>query len=60
MFPAGTTELMFIIAIINDDILEETETFDVFINSSSLPSNVTSGEPGDVVVIIWDNDGESE
>jgi len=58
-FPAGITESMFSIAIINDDVLEETETFDIIINSSTLPSNVTNGEPGGVVVIIWDNDGRS-
>jgi len=59
MFPAGTTKVMFSIALINDDVLEETETFNVIINSSSLPSNVTIGEFGDAAVIIWDNDGES-
>jgi len=60
LFAAGTTELVFDVILINDDVLEETETFDVIINSSSLPSNVTSGEPGDAAVIVWDNDGESE
>ena len=59
MFPAGTTKVMFSIVLIDDDVLEETEAFDVIINSSSLPSNVTIGELGNVTVIIWDNDGES-
>ena len=60
LFPAGTTESVFNIVIMDDDVLEETETFEVVINFSSLPSNVTSGEPGNAAVIIRDNDGESE
>ena len=59
MFPAGTTKVMFSIVLINDDVLEEAETFNVIVNSSILPSNVTIGELGDATVIIWDNDGES-
>ena len=59
MFPAGTTKVVFNIVLINDDVLEESETFDVIINSSSLPSNVTIGELGVATVIIGDNDGES-
>jgi len=59
-YPAGSTKSVFSIAIINDNVLEKMETFDVIINSSSLPSNVTNGELGDTAVIIWDNDGESE
>jgi len=56
--PAGATEFIFNIVLNNDNILEETETFNVIINSSSLPSNVTIGELGDAAVSIWDNDGE--
>ena len=59
MFPAGITKVVFSIVLINDDVLEESETFDVIINSSSLPSNVTIGELGVATVIIGDNDGES-
>ena len=59
VFPAGTTEFIFSIVLNNDNVLEEMETFNVIINSSSLPSNVTIGELGDAAVIIWDNDGES-
>lgn len=43
--------------IIDNDILEETETFSVIINSSSLPNNVTIVEPGEAEVTILDNDG---
>jgi len=46
------------IVIFNDNVLEETETFEVIITSSSRNSNVTSGELGNAEVIIWDNDGK--
>ena len=59
VFPAGTIESMFNILIMDDDLLEKTEAFDVIINSSSLPSNITISERGEAAVIIWDNDGES-
>jgi len=58
-FPTGITESVLNIFILNDNVLEETETFEVIITSSSRNSNVTSGELGNAEVIIWDNDGES-
>ena len=58
LFPAGMTEAVFNIFLIDDDILEETETFSLIINSSSLPRNVTIGEPGEASVTILDDDGE--
>jgi len=57
LFPAGMTEAVFNIFLIDNDVLEETETFSVIINSSSLPNNVTIGEPGEAEVTILDNDG---
>ena len=58
MFPAGLTEAIFNISLIDDDILEVTETFILIINPSSLPNNVTIGELGEAAVTILDNDGE--
>ena len=58
VFTAGMTEAVFNITVNDNDILEETETFNVVINSSSLPSMVTIGELGEAVVTILDNDGE--
>ena len=52
------TEAVFNITVNDNDILEETETFNVMINSSSLPNNVTIGELGEAVITILDNDGE--
>ena len=58
LFPAGMTEAVFNIFLIDNGILEETETFSIIINSSSLPNTVTVGEPGGAEVKILDDDGE--
>ena len=58
VFPAGMTQAVFNILLTDDDILEGTETFNLNINSSSLPNNVTIGELGEAAVTILDNDGE--
>lgn len=46
------------IAIINDNIVEETEIFDLVINASSLPERVVAGDPNSTVVNILDSDGK--
>ena len=56
IFPAGKTTAAFPVPIIDDNILEENENFTLTINSSSLPSNVTVGDPGEATVTIVDND----
>ena len=48
----------FNVPINNDNILESNETFDLIIDSSSLPNNVTVGDPGQTTVIILANDRE--
>jgi len=58
VFTAGMTEAVFNVSINDNEILEEAETFNMIINSSSLPNNVTIGELGEAVVTILDNDGE--
>ena len=48
----------FLFVSLNDDnILEEKETFNVFINTSSLPSRFTVVDPYQATVTIVDNDG---
>ena len=58
MFPAGVTNAPLNILINDDNILEDDENFTVTINSSSLPSGVTVGDPGEATVTIKDNDGK--
>ena len=58
VFTAGMTEAVFNISVNDNDILEETETFNIIINSSSLPNNVTIGGLDEAAVTILDNDGE--
>ena len=49
---------MFDISITNDNTFEGNENFILIINSSSLPSNITHGDPGQATVTIVDDDGE--
>ena len=56
MFRAGETRVPFNIPITDDDILEGNENFLLTIESSSLPSGVTVGNPGQATVTIVDDD----
>ena len=56
-FPVGVTHVPLNVTIVNDNILENNETFNLTINSSSLPGNVRVGDPGQATVIIRDDDG---
>ena len=56
IFPAGDTTAKFDVLITDDNILEEIENFTLTINSSSLPTNVTVGDPNEATVTIVDND----
>lgn len=47
----------FSVSISDDNILENNETLDLTINSSSLPDKITLGAPGQATVTIVDNDG---
>ena len=58
-FNVGETRGSFIVMINNDNVLEANETFNLNINTSSLPSGVTVGAPGQAMVTILANDGES-
>ena len=56
-FTAGTTQASFNVSLTDDNIFESNENFMVTIDSSSLPSDVTVGDPRRATVIIMDNDG---
>ena len=53
---AGQTNATFDVTINDDNILESNENFTLTINSSSLPTGVTHGDPGQATVTIMDND----
>ena len=55
MFNAGETEKSFQVPIINDDVFEGNEHFNLTINSTS-PSVVSIGDPNQAKVTILDND----
>ena len=56
MIPAGMTMAPFDIPIIDDDVLEGNEDFDIVIIQGSLPDGVTRGVPGRATVTIVDDD----
>ena len=55
---AGMTRASFDIPIINDRILEETETFTMSIDPVSLPYGVTLGSSASASVTIMDDDSK--
>ena len=55
-FLPGQTTATFDVPIIDDNILEGNENFILTIDSSSLPSDVTVGSPGQATVNIVDDD----
>ena len=48
--------MRFDVSIISDDIFEHNETFQLSIDSSSLPLNVSTGYPDQATVIIINDD----
>ena len=54
---AGDTVGLLDIIIINDNIVEETESFSLTINATSLPEGILTGEPSRTTVNILDSDG---
>ena len=56
-FNAGVTRVSFNVSIVNDNIHEGNETFNLIINPSSLPSEVAVTNPNQTIVIIVDDDG---
>ena len=57
MFNAGETEKSFQLSIIDDDVFEGNENFNLTINSTS-PSVVSIGDPNQAKVTILDDDRE--
>ena len=57
-FNIGVTSVPFSVLIINDDLLEGIETFELSVNQSALPASVTSVDPDQTTVIIVANDGK--
>ena len=57
-FPAGVTSVSFDVTIIDDNILELNEQFDLTIISSSLPNGFTVDNPSQATVTIIDDDSE--
>ena len=57
-FPAGTIEAYTDIVLVNDDIYENDEMFNLMIDPSSLPSNVTVYNFDQVTVTILNDDCE--
>ena len=58
-FTAGTTEASLNVSLTDDNIFERNEKFMLTIDSSSLPNNVTIGDPDEATVTIVDNDGKN-
>ena len=58
MIPAGLTTASLNIAITDYSILEKIESFDLFINTSLLPSQVNA-DPDKATVTIMDDDGKT-
>ena len=58
-FDSGITEVTLNVSIIDDDILEGNEKFNLTVNVSSLPNKVIVSDPGQATVTIVDNDGKS-
>ena len=57
-FNVGVTRMILTVSIHDDNILEGNETFNLSIGTSSLPSRVTIGNPGETMVTILANDGK--
>ena len=53
--PAGQTTATFNVSITDDMILEGDENFMLTIDSSSLPTDVTRGNPGEAMVTIYED-----
>ena len=56
IIPSGKNDVTFSISVTDDNIHEESETFDLIIDESSLPSGITSSNPKTTTVTIMDND----
>ena len=58
IIPAGMASVFFNVSIINDEIYEGNETFSLVVNVTSLPLNVTVGDPNQATVTVFNDDGK--
>ena len=58
MIPAGERNNSFEISIIDDKILENDESFDLNINTNTLPDGIIVGSPDTATVIITNDDSK--
>jgi len=58
IIPARSISFPFSIEIIDDNILEDFESFNLTISSFSLPANVSVANPDQTTIDIVDNDGK--
>ena len=56
VIPAEMTSMKFSVMIMDDDILENNEKFDIAIDQSTLPIQVTAISPHQVTVTIMDDE----
>ena len=57
LFHAEETSVIFNVSINDDDLLEDEETFNLTITSSSLPRGIFINNPAQVTVTIMDDEG---
>lgn len=57
-FDVGITRALFTIPLIDDNIMEDNETFNFSVNASSLPSAITVSDSDQTTVTIVANDGK--
>ena len=50
---------MFNVSLTDDNTFERNEIFMITIDPSSLPNNITVGDPSEASVTIMDNDGKN-
>ena len=59
IFPAGMTRTPFDVPTTDDMILENNENFTLTIDSTTLPTVVIVGVPGEALITIVDDEGKS-
>ena len=58
-FSPGVTCVSCDVLITNDNVLEDNEEFNLFIDSTMLSTGVTVSNPGQATVTIFDDDGNN-
>ena len=58
IFPAEQTTIEFNVSIIDDNVLENDEQFNLMIDGGALPDDIMLGDPHTTVVTIVNDDGK--